>query len=182
MSHQRQSSLGFQFFLVGSLAWIGAALFGFFEPRVLVKQDVGREPAQYAPNLTAAGASVGLGIGGGLCLLGAALLYAKAGELARSGDAPNKAVLPVGAATAPRTSTSVTAAPATQTSVRTFGSNPMSVLPQYPGGPICLSAKASPEVETRCRAGRKPRDALRRGSFWACSQVGYLRQQDLLPK
>ena len=58
MSHQRQSSLGFQFFLVGTLAWLGAALFGLYEPRVLVKQDVGREPAQYAPNLTAAGASV----------------------------------------------------------------------------------------------------------------------------
>lgn len=112
MSGQRQSSLGFQFFLVGTFAWIAAALFALWEPRVLVKADVGREPAQYAPNLAAAGASLGLGIGGGLCLLGAAVLYAKAGDFSLSSDPPNKERQPTGAAAlVPRTSTSLTATP-----------------------------------------------------------------------
>jgi hypothetical protein len=115
MSSQRQSSLGFQFFLVGTFAWVVAALLALLEPRVLVKPEVGREPAQYAPNLAAAGASLGFGIGGGLCLLGAAVLYAKAGDSSRFSDPPNQALQPTGAAaTAPRTSTALTVAPASE--------------------------------------------------------------------
>jgi hypothetical protein len=95
---QRHSSLGFQFFLIGTFAWIAAALFALLEPRVLVKEDVGREPAQYAPNLAAAGAALGFGIGGGLSLLGAALLYSKAGDSLPASDRPTKPPQPAGAA------------------------------------------------------------------------------------
>jgi hypothetical protein len=78
MSSQRPSVLGFQFFLIGSFAWIAAALFALFDPRVVVNSNpqVGSTPL-YAPNVAAAGAAIGFGIGGGLCFLGAAILYGK---------------------------------------------------------------------------------------------------------
>jgi len=76
MASQRPSVLGFQFFLVGIFAWIAAALFALLDPRVVVNSNpqVGGTPI-YAPNVAAAGAAIGFGIGGGLCFLGAAILY-----------------------------------------------------------------------------------------------------------
>jgi hypothetical protein len=79
MSSQRLSWLGFQFFLVGTFAWIAVALFTLFDATVVVNWNppAGSAPL-YAPNVAAAGAAIGFGIGGGLCFLGAALLYGKA--------------------------------------------------------------------------------------------------------
>jgi hypothetical protein len=78
MSNQGHSVLGFQFFLAGALAWIASALFALLDSRVVVNSNpqVGSEPI-YAPNVAAAGAAIGFGIGGGLCILGAAILYGK---------------------------------------------------------------------------------------------------------
>jgi hypothetical protein len=79
MSRQRPAALGFQFFVLGTLAWVAAALFALCDQRVVVNSNpqVGSTPV-YGPNVAAAGAAIGFGIGGGLCFLGAALLYGKA--------------------------------------------------------------------------------------------------------
>jgi hypothetical protein len=78
MSNQRYAALGFQFFLMGGFAWIAAALIAVFLPTVVVNSNpqVGSTPL-HAPNIAAAGAALGFGIGGGLCFLGAAFLYGK---------------------------------------------------------------------------------------------------------
>jgi hypothetical protein len=76
MPSRRRSFLGCQFFLLGTFAWTAAVFFAVMSPRVPVK-EVGPTAPEYAPNVAAAGAALGLGIGGGLCLLGAALLYSK---------------------------------------------------------------------------------------------------------
>ena len=100
MVSQRPSVLGFQFFLVGTLAWIAAALFALLDQRVVVNSNVQAGPAPiYAPNAAAAGAAVGFGIGGGLCFLGAAILYGKErGKPVTPGDSAE----PVAAADQPR--------------------------------------------------------------------------------
>ena len=79
MPSRRRSLLGCQFFLIGTLAWIAAVFFAVMSPRVPVK-EIGPTAPEYAPNVAAAGVAVGLGVGGGLCLLGAAILYAKRGR------------------------------------------------------------------------------------------------------
>jgi hypothetical protein len=87
MSSQHQF-LGFQFFMVGTLAWIAAALFAILDPLVVVKTEGPKAP-EYAPNVAAAGAAFGFGVGGGLCFLGAALLYGK--ERGKAFDPPGPA-------------------------------------------------------------------------------------------
>jgi hypothetical protein len=78
MTSRRHAALGFQFFLMGGFAWIAAALFAVFLPTVVVNSNPqGGNTPQYAPHMAAAGAALGLGVGGGLCFLGAALLYGK---------------------------------------------------------------------------------------------------------
>jgi hypothetical protein len=83
MSSQRHAALGFQFFLVGGFAWIAAALLAVLLPTVVVNSSPHPgSAALYAPNMAAAGAALGLGIGGGLCFLGAAILYGKEERIA----------------------------------------------------------------------------------------------------
>ena len=109
MPSRRLSPLGFQFFLLGTFAWIAAALFVLLDPTVVVNSNpqVGGTPI-YAPNVAAAGAAIGFGIGGGLCFLGAAILYGKErgkavtpAESAESAAAPDRGAITTSRASTP---------------------------------------------------------------------------------